>query len=579
MPGKRIPDLTAIAGASTANDDNLVIYDTSESTTKRILRSQLAAGLVGDLPYTPAGFVAATTVPTAIAEIVSDLSSSSGSSLVGFTQAGTGAASRSTLGKLREHISVRDFGAEPTASAATNTAAFNAAATAAGSSGAFVPAGTYAITGTVTGTFWSVGGVTITGGTVQYITPSAISGAAIVGTQSYRMGIKFGSIDDTVDGSYLFDGRNSYPNKLGVNNTKPVDDPTVVTRVSDTAYTAGTAEVAAILAGYDNVNNALAGMIASQHSMLYTGADHASIFGGSLHSIYDDADYSVILGGTNCAIEGRGRYAAIISSDACKLETGASDAESGFRGLISNSSSCTVSGRNGVILGSISSRIDSTYGSIFAGETVTLTNGTHMGAGGNSITMGGTAAATYSFAWGNDHIIDGSRAFVFGDGHRIGSGHDYTVTTGYRCQTPFIGAQVHSGRQRGGTVGNNMGLDWTASQETTDTTVTRLSAAGTANYPTQAASSIVNGTVWVTGVSDAGVCSTFRIDFTSERVGTGTPTLRANTTTTVYNGLALGTVPTMNTTTGGIYRVQVVGLAATNIRWDARFSGQQIVYG
>ena len=72
MPGKRIPDLPAIAGASTANDDNLVIYDTDASTTKRILRSQLAAGLVGDLPYTPSGGISATTVPTAIAELDSE---------------------------------------------------------------------------------------------------------------------------------------------------------------------------------------------------------------------------------------------------------------------------------------------------------------------------------------------------------------------------------------------------------------------------------------------------------------------------------------------------------------------------
>jgi hypothetical protein len=72
MPGQRIPDLTAIAGASTANDDNLVIFDTSLNTTKRILRSQLAVGLVGDLPYTPSGGIAATTIPTAIAELDSE---------------------------------------------------------------------------------------------------------------------------------------------------------------------------------------------------------------------------------------------------------------------------------------------------------------------------------------------------------------------------------------------------------------------------------------------------------------------------------------------------------------------------
>lgn len=72
MPGSRIPALTAIAGASTANDDNLVIFDTSTDLIKRILRSQLAIGLVGDLPYTPSGTISATTIPTAIAELDSE---------------------------------------------------------------------------------------------------------------------------------------------------------------------------------------------------------------------------------------------------------------------------------------------------------------------------------------------------------------------------------------------------------------------------------------------------------------------------------------------------------------------------
>lgn len=146
MPGKRIPDLTAIAGASTANDDNLVIYDTSESTTKRILRSQLAAGLVGDLPYTPSGGIAATTVPTAIAELDSEaaksatLAASSGSSLLGFLQSGTGAVATTVQTKLRETVSVKDFGAVGDG-VTDDTAAIQAALNA--SNHIFFPAGTY----------------------------------------------------------------------------------------------------------------------------------------------------------------------------------------------------------------------------------------------------------------------------------------------------------------------------------------------------------------------------------------------------------------------------------------------------
>lgn len=50
MPGQRIPDLTAVTGANTANNDSLLIFDADANTTKRILRSQLAVGLTGDLP-------------------------------------------------------------------------------------------------------------------------------------------------------------------------------------------------------------------------------------------------------------------------------------------------------------------------------------------------------------------------------------------------------------------------------------------------------------------------------------------------------------------------------------------------
>jgi hypothetical protein len=60
---------------------------------------------------TPSGTIAATDVQSAINEIVTDLSASSGSSLVGFLQSGTGATSRTTQAKLRDVVSVKDFGA------------------------------------------------------------------------------------------------------------------------------------------------------------------------------------------------------------------------------------------------------------------------------------------------------------------------------------------------------------------------------------------------------------------------------------------------------------------------------------
>jgi hypothetical protein len=60
---------------------------------------------------TPAGTIAATTVQGAINEIVSDLAANTGSSLVGYLPAGTGAATdRTVQDKLRESVGVLDFG-------------------------------------------------------------------------------------------------------------------------------------------------------------------------------------------------------------------------------------------------------------------------------------------------------------------------------------------------------------------------------------------------------------------------------------------------------------------------------------
>jgi hypothetical protein len=51
MPGKRIPELPALSGATSANDDDIVVFDTSGNETKRISRSQLAEGMIDDLPF------------------------------------------------------------------------------------------------------------------------------------------------------------------------------------------------------------------------------------------------------------------------------------------------------------------------------------------------------------------------------------------------------------------------------------------------------------------------------------------------------------------------------------------------
>lgn len=81
------------------------------------------------------------------AATLAELAASGGSALIGFLQSGTSAVSRTVQSKLRDVISVKDFGATGTGS--DDTAAFNAALTAAAGKALYVPAATsyYAITG------------------------------------------------------------------------------------------------------------------------------------------------------------------------------------------------------------------------------------------------------------------------------------------------------------------------------------------------------------------------------------------------------------------------------------------------
>ena len=89
---------------------------------------------------------------------------------VQYQPAGTGAVATNVQAKLRESVSVLDFGASTGATSTVNAASFTAAWAASNPKAVLVPAGTYLFTGTVTGKFYSFGAVTISGGTVTSIT-------------------------------------------------------------------------------------------------------------------------------------------------------------------------------------------------------------------------------------------------------------------------------------------------------------------------------------------------------------------------------------------------------------------------
>ena len=86
-----------------------------------------------------------------------------------FNAAISGSINRTAQAKMAEVPSVLDFGAIGDG-VTDDTAAFNAAWAATNPQAVYVPAASYAITGTVTGKFFSFGVATVVGGTVTTIT-------------------------------------------------------------------------------------------------------------------------------------------------------------------------------------------------------------------------------------------------------------------------------------------------------------------------------------------------------------------------------------------------------------------------
>jgi|688.fasta_scaffold10981_11 hypothetical protein len=130
------------ADHTTPDNGTTVIVDAQGNRWKREL---VQATYIAN---TPAGNIAATTVQGALNELDTEkvsyaaLAASSGSSLVGYTQGGAGAVTETVQTKLRQSVSVDDFGGNGNG-VANNTAAFAAAMAA--STSVYVPVGTYAI--------------------------------------------------------------------------------------------------------------------------------------------------------------------------------------------------------------------------------------------------------------------------------------------------------------------------------------------------------------------------------------------------------------------------------------------------
>ena len=173
---------SAGAGGSSRTHDNFSGDGvTTEYTLSSAVLSHAASDVYIDGVYQSkegytitGGALTFTTAPPAYSEIevvASGVNNVGGvhSENVTFSPGHVGATNRTAQSKMRDIPSVLDFGAAGDG-VTDDAAAFNAAWAACAPQAVLVPAGTYSISGTVSGKFYSFGAVTVIGGTVDAIT-------------------------------------------------------------------------------------------------------------------------------------------------------------------------------------------------------------------------------------------------------------------------------------------------------------------------------------------------------------------------------------------------------------------------
>lgn len=213
---------------------------------------------------------------------------------------------------------------------------------------------------------------------------------------------------------------------IGYENIIGGSTANVGTTTPNVADQSGTgAHYAAILAGYDNVNNALAGIIAGYHCFIEKAATHGTISGGSYHKIID-GDYSTISGGTKNEINitDGGGYGSIGGGIENKITGKYGTVAGGYQNESSGERS-SVGGGNG--------NKSQAYGSTVSGGSLNVASGNYSNVQGGTNNQATESGA--SVAGGRNNLASGIDAHVAGgDGNTAASDYSYAFGKGAKTQ-------------------------------------------------------------------------------------------------------------------------------------------------
>lgn len=281
----------------------------------------------------------------------------------------------------------------------------------------------------------------------------------------------------------------------------------------------------AIVGGYDNVNNVLAGVVIGYHCKAQDdgsgsgGATHATIVGGSYHN-FVDGDYSAVVGGTNNLLDYKagGAYSFF---------------GAGINGVIKAKFSSIIASFNSRIGGTAGAEL--TNSGIYHSNISTIDGNYATVLGGNEC----KATKDYSFARGKGAVANSVGESVFSTGK--------FKTAGDSGQSV-----LHLLRQ----TQNATQTQLLCSDDASGNTITALGA-----YTSLHVKAVITAHNVTTNSTAA-----FEIVAHMSR-DTGNVVLNTHTVTPIYNpeAIAVAIVPSAT-----LFQVRVTGLAANTINWTCK---------
>jgi hypothetical protein len=352
-----------------------------------------------------------------------------------------------------------------------------------------------------------------------------------------------------------------YENVIG-----SADTANVGTTTPKTPNLTGTnAHYAVIGGGYDNVNNALAGVLTGFHCLIESAATHGTINGGSYHKILD-GDYSVIGGGTlnEINVVDGGAYAVIGGGHTNKV--------TGKYGTVAGGYLNQANGERSMVLGG-SNNIASAYGSsISGGFSNTASGNQSVVTNGQSNTASGSGAAVFG---GRNNVASGIDSMITGGAYNEATSQE-SIVRGLYGKSTTRGQQV-TGGGRFSLTGDAQESKYVLRRQTTDATTANLGVDGAGVVPT-----ITNNGAWIFSaqvVAKSGAdIKAWKVEGIFYKDGTNGAAFLGTPTVTVVGETAGASAWTVGTLAGSAtLNLRITGEAARTINWVGKIETVEVI--